>query len=188
LLVAHHTVDPNSRNTIGRTPLSFAAMYGHDAIVITLLTNECVDPDLKDYYGSTPLSIAARNCRTEVVKMLLATGRVDFDSRDCFGQAPLWWARRRGNADIAQLLLENAKKRGILVCEDDAPMAAGLTSHDGTSRWCDVCTLTIPKDEVYYRCGVCSGGDFDICLECYKIGGRCLKDGHDLVPKTYESD
>ena len=120
--------------------------------------------------------------------MLLATWRVDFDSRDCFGQTPLWWARRRGNADIAQLLLENAEKRGISLCEDEAPLAAGLTSNDKTSRWCNVCTLNIPKDEVYYQCEVCNGGDFDICLECYKIGGRCLKDSHDLAPETYESD
>jgi len=181
LLLADHTVDPKSRDTVGRTPLSFAAKYGHDAIVMTFLNNECVDPDPKDHYGSTPLSIAARNCRIEVVKKLLATRRIDFDSQDCFGHTPLWWARRRGNAGIAQVLLE---KRGISACEGEAPVVACLTSDDETSGWCDICTLNIPKDEVYYQCGVCSGGDFYICLECYKIGGRCVKDGHDLVPKT----
>ena len=83
LLLADHTVDPNSGDTVGRTPLSFAAKYGHDAIVMTFLNNECVDPDPKDHYGSTPLSIAARNCRIEVVKKLLATRRIDFYSQDC---------------------------------------------------------------------------------------------------------
>lgn len=56
-----------------------------------------------------------------------------------------------------------------------------LISHDETSSRCDVCTLTIPENEVIYKCRVCYGGDFDICSDCYMIGGRCLGDDHELA-------
>ncbi|KAH7200665.1 hypothetical protein BKA60DRAFT_583016, partial [Fusarium oxysporum] len=55
--------------------------------------------------------------------------------------------------------------------------------NDRISRWCDVCTLGIPQDEMFYKCGVCNGGDFDICSECYEIGGRCLGDDHRLAQR-----
>ncbi|KAJ0131596.1 Uncharacterized protein HZ326_25305, partial [Fusarium oxysporum f. sp. albedinis] len=56
-----------------------------------------------------------------------------------------------------------------------------LISHEETSSRCDVCTLTIPENEVIYKCRVCYGGDFDICSDCYMIGGRCLGDDHELA-------
>jgi ankyrin repeat protein len=150
---------------------------------MVLLTNKLVDPETKDHYGATPLLIAARHSRTEVVKWLLGTGCVDFDSRDCFGRTPLWWARKTGNADLVQLLLDSAETRGISVYESDAPLEVGLTPNNGASKWCDVCTLSILEDDAYYECEVCHRGDFDICLECYKIGGRCLKVDHKLIQR-----
>jgi ankyrin repeat protein len=58
LLLADCTVDPDSRDTIGRTLLLFTAIYRYNTIVITLLTYKYIDPDRKDYYSSIPLSIA----------------------------------------------------------------------------------------------------------------------------------
>ena len=182
LLLAKDSVDPNSEDNIKWTPLLFAARNGHDSVVMMLLAHH-IDPDPKDHYGSTPLSITARSCRTEVVKSLLATVRVEVDCRDCFQRTPLWRARKGGSADVDQLLLGYAEKRGIPVCENDGCVEVSLKSHDGTSRGCDVCTLSIPQDDVYFSCGVCNGGNFDICLECYKIGGRCSKDGHELIQR-----
>ncbi|KAK0743978.1 ankyrin repeat-containing domain protein, partial [Schizothecium vesticola] len=175
--------DANTQDTIGRTPLAFAAKNGHEKVAIALLNHGSLDPDRKDHYCSTPLSIAVRNCRTEVVKALLATGQVAFDSRDCFGRTPLWWSRRHGSIDIEQMLLDYARKKGIPICHEDGPIETRPVSNDLAPRWCDVCTLSIPEDEAYYECGMCNGGDFDICLECYKIGGRCLRDNHQLVYK-----
>ncbi|KAH7140445.1 hypothetical protein B0J13DRAFT_557751 [Dactylonectria estremocensis] len=158
-------------------------MEGHETVAITFLSHDSVDPDQEDHYGSTPLSIAARNGGTEIVKVLLATRQVTFDSQDRFGRTSLWWARRRGNTDTEQVLLDYAEKRGIPVCDNDEFIEVRPISNVGTSRWCDVCTLSILEDEIFYECGVCKGGDFDTCSECYKIGGRCLGDDHGLAQR-----
>ena len=120
--------------------------------------------------------------------MLLATGRVDFGSKDCFGRTPLWWARKCGNTDIAQLLLDYAEVRGIPVYESDVPTAVGLAPNDEASGWCDVCTLNILKDDFYYVCEICNDGLFYICLDCYKIGGRCLEVGHKLFQRKDDDE
>jgi ankyrin repeat protein len=181
-LLAIDAVNPDSRDNTGRTPLSYAASVGNKAIVTTLLANDRVFPHSRDHFGSTPLSIAVRHCHEEVVKLLLSTPRINLNLSDNFGRTPLWWARRQRNADIAQLLLNNAERAGISLCEDKAPVAAGVEHVNSIS--CDVCTLGMPKNENYYHCRVCNGGDFDVCLECYNIGGRCLQEGHVLSIKS----
>ncbi|KAH7176016.1 hypothetical protein EDB81DRAFT_771722, partial [Dactylonectria macrodidyma] len=59
----------------------------------------------------------------------------------------------------------------------------GLRPNDGRFRfrWCDICTLGISVDETFYRCWICNGANFNICLECYNIGGRCLIEHHELA-------
>ncbi|EXK78230.1 hypothetical protein FOQG_17083 [Fusarium oxysporum f. sp. raphani 54005] len=172
-----------TEDNIGRTPLSFAAKNGHDTIVMVLLSHETVDPDQQDHYGSTPLSIAVRNCRLQIVKALLATGEVTFNSQDRFGRTLWWWARRSRNTDIQQALRDYAEKRGIAICGNDDFSEASPISNYRPSRWCDVCTLSIPQNEVFYECEVCNNGDFDICSACYMVGGRCLGDDHELAQR-----
>lgn len=56
----------------GRTPLSYAAERGHEAIVKLLLATRQVNVDAKDSKGHTPLSYAAGNGHESVVKLLRA--------------------------------------------------------------------------------------------------------------------
>jgi ankyrin repeat protein len=169
----------NERDNCGRTPLFYAAWYGHEAVAQAILNDNSVDPDQKDHYGSTPLSIAVRHAHVDVVRVLLATGIVIYDSHDRFGRSVFWWAKRSGNADIEKMLMDYAWMRGIPMRSaehvDGRPIRRGRPW-----RVCDVCTLDIPDDNTYYRCGVCNGGDFDVCLECYELEGRCLQDDHVL--------
>jgi ankyrin repeat protein len=89
----------------GRTPLSWAAEKGQEAMVKQLLDTKQVDVDSKDMNGWTPLSRAAMRGREAVVKQLLETGKVDVDSKDNNGRTPLSWAAERGQeATVKQLL------------------------------------------------------------------------------------
>lgn len=59
LLLAKDGVDPDSKDTNGRMPLSWTAEYGNEVVVKLPLAKEGVDPDSKDKDGRTPLSRAA---------------------------------------------------------------------------------------------------------------------------------
>ncbi|KAL6230209.1 hypothetical protein BDW75DRAFT_76984 [Aspergillus navahoensis] len=86
-------VDMDSEDSIHRTPLSWAAEKGHEAVVKLLLKTGKMDVDCKDSeYHRTPLSLAAEKGHEAVVKLLLKTGKVDVDSEDSRHQTPLSWA------------------------------------------------------------------------------------------------
>jgi FOG: Ankyrin repeat len=98
-------IDPDLQDKEGRTPLSWAAEYGHTEVVKTLLSDGRVDPDRQDNNGQTPLSWAARKGHTEVVKCLLGDGRVDPDRQDNHGTTPLDCASSHGHMEIIKALL-----------------------------------------------------------------------------------
>ncbi|KAH6687283.1 ankyrin repeat protein [Plectosphaerella plurivora] len=64
----------------GQTPLSWAAIKGHDEVVELL-------------------------CGI-VVKLLLRTGSIDSSSVDAYGRTPLSWATRKGRGAVVELLLD----------------------------------------------------------------------------------
>ncbi|KAK1990129.1 ankyrin [Colletotrichum falcatum] len=136
--------------------------------------------DVKDHWGSTPLSLAARKGHVEVVRLLLATNTVDPNSRDQFDRTPIWWARRRGHREIAQLLLENGKQRGLLLADSQIAAEVDTRPHGSFKTYCDICTFGISESHCYH-CLVCDGGDFDVCLDCFTLGGRCPEDVHELA-------
>ena len=108
-LLATDKVNPDSKDSKGQTPLSWAARNGHDATVQLLLATEKVDPDSRDTYGRTPLSWAAEKGHNITIQLLLATDKVDPNSKDYNGWTPLTWATERGHDTTVQLLLANDK-------------------------------------------------------------------------------
>ncbi|KAH2670040.1 hypothetical protein KXV51_007008, partial [Aspergillus fumigatus] len=110
ILLQTEDIDVESKDSeYGRTPLSWAAVNGHEGIVKLLLDTGRVDVDSKDSGGQTPLSWAAENGHEGIVKLLLDTGRVDVDSKDSGGRTPLSWAARRGHKEIVKLLLNTGR-------------------------------------------------------------------------------
>jgi ankyrin repeat protein len=70
LLLLEKAVDVDPKDNSGRTPLSWAAENGHEAVVKLLLLEKAVDVDSKSNSGQTPLSRAAVNGHEAVVKLL----------------------------------------------------------------------------------------------------------------------
>ena len=100
-------VDVDSKDSkYGRTPLSWAAENGHEAVV-KLLLEKAADVDSKDNEGRTPLSWAAENGHEAVVKKLLEKA-ADVDSKDNEGRTPLSWAAGKGHEAVVNLLLDKA--------------------------------------------------------------------------------
>ncbi|KAH7129648.1 hypothetical protein B0J13DRAFT_588497 [Dactylonectria estremocensis] len=100
---AHHWVGIDAKDWFHRTPLSWAAGEGREAIVKLLLATGKVDINAKDRSGRTPLWWAAEGGHEAIVKLLLEHG-ADADLKDKDGLTALSWATTEGNVAIVQLL------------------------------------------------------------------------------------
>jgi len=58
-------INPDSKNNLGRTPLSLAAREGYESVVKLLLAKDGADPDFKNNNDRTPLSWAAAKNREQ---------------------------------------------------------------------------------------------------------------------------
>ncbi|KAF8458748.1 hypothetical protein BDZ91DRAFT_800171 [Kalaharituber pfeilii] len=94
----------DSKDGHGRTPLSYAAMEGHVALVRLLVDREDVDADLKDNYGGTPLSWAATRGHEAIVRLLVERGDVNAGS---FGGVVTW--KFKSNSEVARAREDEGK-------------------------------------------------------------------------------
>ena len=95
----------DSKDSHGRTPLSWAAERGHE-VVVKLLAEKGADVESTDpAYGRTPLSWAAMQGHEAVVKLLLEKG-ADMESKNYWGRTPLSWAAENGREGVMKLLLK----------------------------------------------------------------------------------
>ncbi|KAK1140225.1 hypothetical protein N8T08_010522 [Aspergillus melleus] len=93
----------DSRDRKGRTPLSYAASNGNEAITFALLEQN-VAVDSKDDDGRTPLSYAASHGYDAIVQILLQRG-AEVDSRDHSHYTPLFYAAQKGHNQVVCILL-----------------------------------------------------------------------------------
>ena len=103
-LCALDKFDIESKDGIDRTPLSWAAQYGYNAVV-KLLLEKGAEPAPRDNSSRTPLSYAAQHGHEAVVKLLLEKG-ADLDPKDGSSRTPLSWAAKNGHSAVVNVLLE----------------------------------------------------------------------------------
>jgi hypothetical protein len=107
LLLGLGNVEADSKGIDERTPLSWAAEKGHEAVA-KLLLEKAVDVNSKSKYGRTPLSWAAFNGHEAVVKLLLEKD-AELETKDSnIDRTPLSWAAGNGYEAVVKLLLEKS--------------------------------------------------------------------------------
>jgi hypothetical protein len=94
----------DSKDMNRRTPLSYAAWSGHEAVVRLLVEREDVEADSKDEFSRTPLSYAAGRGHEAVVRLLVEREDVEADSKDGDSRTPLSYAAERGHEAVVKLL------------------------------------------------------------------------------------
>lgn len=113
----------DSKEEIGRTPLSWAAEEGHEGVVRVLLERDDIDINSKkDIYGQTLIWWVAYKGHVEVVRVLLAQNGIDVNSRDFLDRTPLSVAAAEGHATVVKLLLTR----------DDVDVNSGNKFYGGT--------------------------------------------------------
>ncbi|RKK65963.1 hypothetical protein BFJ69_g15821, partial [Fusarium oxysporum] len=96
-------VDVDSKDKHSQTPLSWAAMNGHEAVVKLLLAKTSANTE--DTIGRTPLSWAAMNGHDTVAMAILSHPSVDPDQEDHYGSTVLSIAVRNCRTEVVKALL-----------------------------------------------------------------------------------
>lgn len=137
---------PDPEDSYGRTPLSWAAESGREAVV-KLLLDKGAELETKSNTGWTPLSWAAWSGHEAVVKLLLDTGMVDVNAKDEDSSTPLSWAACNGHEAVIGLLLSNGADIGIENRSGwTALQLAALNSHDGVEQLLVIPGASQPED------------------------------------------
>ncbi|KAH0556074.1 hypothetical protein GP486_005987 [Trichoglossum hirsutum] len=99
-------IGADAKDVYGRTPLSWAAIGGHEAVVRLLVERDDVKADSKDRRDRTPLSYSAEEGHEMVIQLLVDRGDIEADSRDKYGRTPLCFAAGQGSWEVVQLLID----------------------------------------------------------------------------------
>jgi ankyrin repeat protein len=124
-------VEVDCKDNLGRTPLSWAAGRGHEAIVQLLLLREDVEINSTDNRGRTPLSWAAAAGHEGVVKLLLSRQHIHINATDSQGRTPLLWAVATNPNEAVTLQLLQKQAAGIVAIDSTGATALHIASRRG---------------------------------------------------------
>lgn len=69
----------------------------------------------------------------------------------------------------------------VLAFRTREPLANLAIAHAAWSVYCNKCDVAMADS--HYHCGICDGGDYDLCEGCVASGESCPGDGHWLVKR-----
>uniref|UniRef100_K1PRS0 Inversin n=1 Tax=Magallana gigas TaxID=29159 RepID=K1PRS0_MAGGI len=111
-----------------RTPLHWAAVLGHSAVVALLLENGA-EYSVSDSNGATPLHYAAQNNHHETVEVFLSCKNV-VDEPDIEGRSAFIWAAGKGADNVIKVYLKhNVDIQQVDSHEGTALHASALSGH-----------------------------------------------------------
>jgi len=147
-LISLESCDVNALDNMFRTPLHWAAVFGHSAIV-SMLLNSKADASSSDAVGATPLHYAVLNNFAETVEVFLSCAYVK-DEADSEGHSAFLWAASSGADDSISCFI----RHGVDLMQVDkhgatAVHAASSAGHTSTIQLLlksDAATLIDIKD------------------------------------------
>ena len=95
--------DVNDRSNNLRTPLIWAAHWGHEGVVSTLLAHRSIDIDAQDVDGMTALMTAVRQGHAAIVAALLSRG-ADSTRRNRYSCTARTIAANAGRDEVTAML------------------------------------------------------------------------------------
>ena len=104
-LIILESCDVNALDNMFRTPLHWAAVFGHSTIV-SLLLNSKADSSSSDSAGATPLHYAAVNNFAQTVEVFLLFSYVK-DEADNEGRSAFLWAASSGAGDSISCFMQH---------------------------------------------------------------------------------
>lgn len=162
-----------------RSGLFGAALYGCDAVVDYLCSDDRVDVTQPDWVGNSALVAAAANGHAGVVEILLS--RCTTWGAPGSDAAALLWRRAKGSRapDVMRLVADHLRGQDPDFDEESIGDvdAAPIQGTEG-GLLCEACTLWIPAGDKYWQCARCQGGEFCVCHACFLSGRRCLDRDH----------
>jgi ankyrin repeat protein len=163
--------DVNTTDSLGNTPLSWAAQSGNDKIVELLLVHNRIDIDHRNWAGCTPLLLAAKAGSDKVVAILLEHG-ANPNLKDLEKNSPLWYAAEAGHAAVVELLLTQDLS--------DVDLGVNISCHRSATPLCvavqnghtEVVRMLLDRHDVdkhiNYRALRC--GSDDLLTQAVKLG------------------
>jgi len=123
------TLDVNSRDPHGTTPLMYAAALGNTESMKVLL-RAGADVNARNAFDATALMWCIN--QTQMVRLLMAKG-ADVNARSTMGRTPLLLAASYGNAEVLKLLLANGAN--VLTSDnlENTPLLAATAANDSAT-------------------------------------------------------
>ncbi|KAF7556192.1 hypothetical protein G7Z17_g1663 [Cylindrodendrum hubeiense] len=106
MLLDHGYGHINRKDNIGSTPLTLAAIQGHERAIRLLLGIQAETWDSPCLLEPSSLAWAGKNGHDEVVKLVLEASKVHANSKDGSGTTPLAVAARFGHVEVVEFFIQ----------------------------------------------------------------------------------